>query len=94
MTDTFTDPETVRAIAENPNFHSVELFTKEAEGHQFKAGDMAILHGLEDYPEFNGSTVEITAIREDGMYGMAYYIRGDINKLVNWIYEYRLQLAP
>lgn len=80
-----------RANANNPAFVSEELFKDSADGHKFKAGDKCRLVGLVDFPEFNGQKIEITAIRENGACGKAYYIKGPINKFVNWIYEYRLE---
>lgn len=76
--------------AENPSFKSEELFKAPCDGHKFTAGQECTLHGLTDFPEFNGTIVKITAIREDGPRGKAYYIKGPIDKFVNWVYEYRL----
>jgi hypothetical protein len=59
-------------------------------GHLFKPGETRILIGLESFPEFNGQAVEIINIRKDGKYGRTYYVKGAINKYVNWVYEYRL----
>lgn len=85
------NPAEVRAISGNPNFTSVELFPGEYNGHKFKAGETRTLTGLVDFPEYNGQTVTITAIRADGPNGKAYYIDGAINAMVNWVYEYRLE---
>lgn len=85
-----TDAETLKAIKNDPRYKSAELYPALADGHQFKVGDSCVLVGLEDFPEYNGETVEITAIREDGSRGRAYYIEGRINEVLNWVYEYRL----
>lgn len=85
-----TDPRTIREIANDPRFASAELYPSEARGHKFKVGEMATLHGLVDFPQYNGQRVKITAIREDGAHGRAYYIEGEINAMLNWTYEYRL----
>jgi hypothetical protein len=68
----------------------VENRIASSNGHFFKPGETRTLIGLESFPEFNGQTVEITNIREDGEHGRAYYVKGAINKYVNWVYEYRL----
>jgi len=88
------DPKTIREIAGEPSFTSIELFKSEANGHKFAVGQTATLTGLVDFPEFNGKQVEITAIREDGPRGKAYYIKGEIDAFVNWVYEYRLTTEP
>lgn len=41
-------------------------------------GEIRTLTGLRDFPEHNGEQVKITAIREDGTSGKAYYIEGRI----------------
>lgn len=84
------DPDAVRAIKDDPSFESAELLPGVPNGHKYSPGQTCLLGGLEDYPEYNGERVEITAIREDGPRGRAYYIRGRINEIVNWVYEYRL----
>ncbi len=84
------DPDCIRAIKGDPAFESVELFRAAPSGHKFAAGEQCILVGLESFPEYNGEEVKITAIREDGSHGKAYYISGRINEVMNWIYEYRL----
>jgi len=74
-------------------FVSEELYKADADGHKFKPGDVVELHGLEDYPEFNGEKVTISAIREDGQHGKAYYFKTsniDLAYNLNWTYEYRL----
>ncbi len=88
---TISSPQVIRAIAKDPAFVNSEWFKAEANGHKFKSGDTAILTGLADFPEFNGTTVKITAIREDGPRGRAYYIAGKIDEMLNWVYEYRLE---
>ncbi len=73
---------------------SAEPFVGKADGHKFKPGQAVQLTGLEDYPEFNGETVTITSIREDGHWGKAYYFRSnnpDLDRVLNWTYEYRLK---
>ena len=62
----------------------------EASGHKYRPGEIRTLIGLEDFSEYNGEEVEITAIRKDGEYGKAYYVKGRINEVLNWVYEYRL----
>src|ERR1044072_8888004 len=86
-----SDPKTIRKIADDSRFVSAELFKAETNGHRFAVGETRTLVGLEDFAEYNGQQVEITAVREDGSYGKAYYIKGEINKHLNWVYEYRLQ---
>lgn len=88
---TVDHPDLIRANANNPDLVSEELFVGKLSGHLFKPGDLCILIGLQDYPEYNGSQVIITNIREDGPHGKAYYIQGKINALINWVYEYRLK---
>lgn len=86
-----TDPTVCRAIANDPNFISVEAFQQpKTNKHEFNVGDVCILHNLQNFPEFNGTEVEITSIRENGEWGRAYYIKGRINEYLNWVYEYRL----
>ncbi len=89
-TISITSPKIIRAMAGNPNIESVELFRAESNGHKFKPGETRVLHSLQDFPEFNGEKVVITAIRDDGPRGKAYYVEGTINQFVNWVYEYRL----
>lgn len=86
-----TNVEGIRAIADNPDFHSEELYRSVPNGHLFAVGDECVLHGLEDFAEYNGDKVKITAIREDGSRGKAYYVSGRINEMLNWVYEYRLR---
>lgn len=85
-----SDPKLCRAISQSPDFTSRELFKAEANGHKFTPGETKTLTGLVNYPEYNGQAVKITAIRQDGAHGKAYYIEGQINEVVNWVYEYRL----
>lgn len=59
--------------------------------HLFHPGDEAILAGLEDYPQYNGDTVTIEAVRQGGVFGRCYYVKGRINQDLNWVYEYRLE---
>ena len=89
-----TDTESIREIAGDPRFTSVELFKSEPAGHKFTPGDTAKLIGLVEFPEYNGDLVKITAIRQNGPHGKAYYIEGRINAMLNWTYEYRLALTP
>lgn len=75
-------------------FINKECFKGKENGHKFKSGDNLELFGLTDYPQFNGEIVEITAIREDGSHGKAYYFKTDNPELaaqLNWTYEYRLR---
>jgi hypothetical protein len=85
------DPAVLRRLADNPNFVSQELFKADPNGHKFKPGQTCTLTGLVDFPEYNGDKVEITAFRCNGSHGKAYYVKGRINHVVNWVYEYRLQ---
>ncbi len=71
-------------------FTPEELFPSVSDGHKYKVGDIVELTGLEDSPEYNGTKAEITNIREDGQYGKCYYIKGEVNAVLNWTYEYRL----
>lgn len=86
-----SNPEACRAIANDPRFTSEMLFLTQPNGHQFNVGDTVALVGLKQFPEFNGETVKIVGIREDGPYGKAYYVKGRINEAVNWVYENRLK---
>lgn len=88
---TATSPAMCRAIARNPNWTTSQLHPGKNDGHRFKPGDLCVLHGLESYPEHNGETVKIEAIRTDGEHGKAYYVEGAINEAINWVYEYRLK---
>lgn len=72
-------------------FIPVELFPIEPNGHKFSVGAILVLTGLTTYPEYNGQEVKITACREDGSKGKAYYIEGQINEVLNWVYEDRLK---
>lgn len=84
-------PAVIRKIAGDPNFISEMNRLGEANGHKFKVGDICRLHGLVDYPEYNGEQVEVEGIREDGPKGRAYYVKGRINVHCNWVYEYRME---
>jgi len=78
-------------------FINEECFKGKADGHKFKEGKAVELFGLENYPQFNGEIVVITSIRENGIYGKAYYFRSDNEELLtqlNWTYEYRLRRVP
>ncbi len=86
-----TNPEAIRALKDHPGLVSEELYKAEPNGHAFKPGDKCTLVGLVDFPEYNGEEVEISAIRKDGSRGRAYYIKGRINEVLNWTYEYRLE---
>lgn len=86
-----TDPEVIKILNQDTSFIPTQAFPAACDGHRFKANDNAMLHGLETYPEHNGETVKILSIRQDGPRGKAYYIEGEINKALNWVYEYRLQ---
>lgn len=90
MNVSIDDPNFLRAIKDNPRFESAELFCAPPSGHKFAAEQVCTLVGLESFPEYNGEEVKITAIREDGAHGKAYYISGRINEVMNWIYEHRL----
>lgn len=85
-----TSARDIRANADNPFIVSDELFKGAQNGHKFSVGQHVKLVGLVDFSEFNGQPMKITAIREDGARGRAYYIEGKINKFLNWVYEYRL----
>jgi hypothetical protein len=89
-----SDPVFIRSMAGNPNLESAELYQTEPNGHKFAPGDVCVLTGLEDFAEFNGQEVTITNLRESDKYGRAYYIKGDINTFLNWVYERRLKKAP
>lgn len=72
-----------------------EVFKGKENNHKFKPGDTVVLFGLEDYPQFNGTIVTISSIRQDGQYGKAYYFstdNEDLSNQLNWTYEYRLKL--
>lgn len=86
-----TDPVSIRLNVDNPNFVSAELNVSKRKGHKFKKNQKCVLCGLASFPEYNGQTVTITNYREDGQFGKSYYIKGEINKHLNWVYEYRLK---
>lgn len=91
MKITIADPDAIRTASKDPNIISVQSRTTEESGHLFKVGETRTLTGLVDFPEFNGQTVKITAFREGTERGRAYYIEGEINQFLNWVYEYRLR---
>lgn len=73
---------------------SLEVFPGKQDGHKFESGQSVRLVGLTSIPQFNGTVVTISSIREDGPHGKAYYFTTDIKKLaneLNWVYEYRLR---
>ena len=75
-------------------FIPLQLYKCEATAsHRFKVGDICCLVGLQIYPQFNGTPVKITNVRDDGELGRAYYVEGEINEQLNWVYEFRLELA-
>lgn len=77
-------------------FINKECFLGQRDNHKFEGGQKVELFGLEDYPEFNGESVTISSIREDGFHGKAYYIKTDNKAMLeqfNWVYEYRLKDA-
>jgi hypothetical protein len=84
------DPDFLRAIKGDERFQSEELFRSTPRGHKFSPGQTCVLTGLQSFPEYNGEEVQITAVRDDGPDGKAYYINGRINEVMNWIYEHRL----
>lgn len=86
---TLTDPTLLRIFA--PDWIGAEPYVIENPNSKFKKGQVCKLTGLVDFPEFDGQEVEITNIREDGENGPAYYIKGEINEYLNWVYEYRLE---
>lgn len=88
---TITNPLLCRLLSQHPDFTDAELYRAESHGHKFNPGEVVVLTGLEIYPEHNGEQVTITAIREDGPRGKAYYVKGAINEIINWVYEYRLK---
>lgn len=79
-----------RALSNHPGVCPAELYKANSNGHKYQPGDMPVLTGLVSFPEYNGQQVKITSIREDGPEGKAYYIKGKINEVMNWVYEYRL----
>lgn len=87
---TITDPKRLREVSTDPNFISENLYTAPATDHKFRAGETRILVGLTDFPEYNGESVTVVAIRQDGPNGKAYYVQGRINAVMNWVYETRL----
>lgn len=89
-----TNPDTIRFLAKTGLVQPAEIFKAEPNGHKFKAGQSYKLVGLEDFPEYNGQTVKISSVRENGLKGKAYYIEGKINEMINWVYEYRLEALP
>ena len=85
---TITNTLLCRVVAPNPNFIIAELYKAESNGHKYAPGETRTLTGLESCPEYDGEQVQITAIRKDGKYGKAYYVKGRINEVANWVYEY------
>ncbi len=78
----------------NNQFEVAEFYQIEANKHKYKPGDILELHGMEQYPQFNGETVQITTYRKDGMDGKAYYFKTKNKELsdnLNWIYEHRFR---
>lgn len=69
----------------------VNCFETERAGHKFSVGDVRILTGLVDFPEFNGEEVEIVGYRMREDAGNTYYVKGRINEYLNWVYEHRLK---
>lgn len=59
--------------------------------HKYKSGDKVILVDMEEYPEYNGTEVTIVSPRADDVYGKCYYIEGEIDGKLDWIYEFRLK---
>ena len=90
MIMSITNNELLRTLKGDPSVQSAELYRAVPNGHKFTEGQVCVLNGLENFPEYNGEEVTITSIRADGLYGKAYYVRGRINEVANWIYEYRL----
>lgn len=84
---TTTNEAILRAIAEDPSFDPTTPYVTQPNGHKFSVGETRTLTGLVSFPEYNGSHVKIIAIREDGERGKCYYIKGDIDRYLNWIYE-------
>lgn len=70
-----------------------ELYPCEKGNRKFSIGDVLELHGLEEYPELNGETVEITNYRDsDDLHG--YYIKsqsGNVEEFLNFVWEKRLR---
>jgi len=60
------------------------------DGHKYDVGDKLEVHGMEEFTEFNGKIVEVTAIREDWEWGKCYYVTG-LEPTLNWVYEKRLR---
>lgn len=89
MRVTFTSPQFIRVLARQIPAQENRKGTKTPD-HHFAPGDKAVLIELVDFAEYNGDEVTVTAIREDGPNGRAYYIKGRINQHLNWVYEYRL----
>jgi hypothetical protein len=77
-------------IFDNVAFVADEIFKVEQNGHKYNIGDVKTLIGLETCSRFNGEKVTITAFREDGEFCKAFYVKGSINEVLNWVYEYRL----
>ena len=72
---------------------NVEAFKADANGHIFKPEDKVVIHGMENLTDLNGEVVTISAIRKDGDYGKAYYLKDNPKVLaeINWTYENRLR---
>lgn len=75
------------------NLENGMMMVIEKTSHKFDIGQQVILHGMDDYPQYNAIVVEIIAFRKNGTFGLAYYFKSDNSALMthlNWIYEYRL----
>jgi hypothetical protein len=87
-----SNPQQLRELSKMPDVVSEELFRVAAtDHHRFAVGQRCRLAGMVDFPEFNGTEVIITAIRQDAPRGRAYYVAGEISKMCNWVYEVRLE---
>jgi hypothetical protein len=83
--------EQIKAQLPSPDDSLFDLpFQIERGEHKYSIGDIKILTGLKQFPFYNGTTVEIIGYREDGEYGLAYYVKGAINREMDWVYENRL----
>lgn len=88
----YTDPQLLRSPDFRANVVSIQEFkAKRTRRHKFRAGQRCRLVGLVDFPEFNGQIVTVGAIRDDEPKGRTYYITGEINTYMNWVFEYRLE---
>lgn len=88
----------IEEILSNPYVELVSelLYEGKRNNHQFEIGEELILHGLEEYPEFNGEVVTVVAYRDKQIFDdhLSYYISsksGNVEPYLNFVWEMRLR---